>query len=439
MTDKQQQWQTQAIEFAQKINAYVAKGMSEGWDNVGEQPNSPQLDEALPALLGALRKANQGDVRQDVKALWPISYEMIHPLLDDNGQNISALCALPDGSLLARIGATYEPGRVVRIRGDEVTELEDIEFFGRCPQRRFYAIANARGIIVTDGWQGPQVATFSWPQGVEDLPEGISVTPLSGIPRPTQLIPFPDGKRVLLVSSDGIFVLSQSGVRRLFPTCAQLEQLRDDLAQNEDFADEELPLGLSMEHGAISPDGKLIAVGAQDGRHAVFNDALDCIAQVGPHGEYPHYALFSADGSHLAMNACHFYNGATIAMPTELLPGTDSDYYEDIDGLTVIEPGARVYAGTARGDEIILGDAYGYLRAVTADGQSRWQHFIGSTINAIDISADGKTLFASTCAGFISVIELDAGRQQPYQIGNGGHYEHRRWLFWKSEDLPLAW
>ncbi|SQI34313.1 Uncharacterised protein [Leminorella richardii] len=435
MTDKQQQWQTLAIEFAQKINDYVDRGSREGWDSVGEQPEAPQLDDALPALLDALRSANQGSVRQDIKAQWPISYEMLHSLLNDNGQNIPMLCALPDGSLLARLGAIYAPGRVLHIQGDTVTELADIEFFGLCPQRRFYAFANLQGITVTDGWQGPQVASFPWPQGIEDIPEGIAVLPLANPPKPTQLIPFPDGKRVLLVSSNGIFVLSQNGTRRLFPTREHLEQLVLD----EDFAEEGLTIGLSMEHGAISPDGKLIAIGVQDGPHLVFNDALECIAQVGPHGEYPHYALFSADGRYLAMNACHFYNGATISMPIEKLPGIDSDYYEDIDGLTIIEPGARVYAGVSRGDEFILGDAYGYVRAVTADGQSLWQHFIGSTVEAIDISADGKTLFVSTCAGFISIIELDAGQQQPYQIGNGNHYEHRRWLFWKGEDAPLAW
>lgn len=144
MTDKQQQWQTLAIEFAQKINDYVDRGSREGWDSVGEQPEAPQLDDALPALLDALRSANQGSVRQDIKAQWPISYEMLHSLLNDNGQNIPMLCALPDGSLLARLGAIYAPGRVLHIQGDTVTELADIEFLASAHSGAFMPLPTFR-------------------------------------------------------------------------------------------------------------------------------------------------------------------------------------------------------------------------------------------------------------------------------------------------------
>jgi hypothetical protein len=268
------------------------------------------------------------------------------------------------------------------------------------------------------------------------------MAPLTAPPIPTQLIPFPDGRRVLLVASDGVFVLGEQTAIRLLPTAEQMREYfqwqRDECEKNHEDEDA-LSASLSMEHGAISPDGKLVAVGAQDGLHYVFDERLACIAQVGPHGEYPHHAAFSADGGTVAFNACHFYNGATIAVPVARLPGWQSDHYDDVEGLTVIEPGARVYASVARGDEFILGDAYGYLRAVSVTGEYRWQHFIGSTLSALDLSADGRTLVAATCAGFISIIQLDAGHRQPYQIGNGDHFEQRRWLFWKNEETPLAW
>jgi hypothetical protein len=113
--------------------------------------------------------------------------------------------------------------------------------------------------------------------------------------------------------------------------------------------------------------------------------------------------------------------------------------YEEHPKTPVVEDGARVYAAAHRGDEFIIGDANGYLRAFSHAGEMRWQHFLGSSFSAIDVSPDGKQLIASTYAGFVSIIALDAGRKAPYQIGTGEHLELRRWLFWKNEESPLIW
>ena len=113
--------------------------------------------------------------------------------------------------------------------------------------------------------------------------------------------------------------------------------------------------------------------------------------------------------------------------------------YEDDDRTTVLDDGARVYAATARGDEFVVGDAYGYVRAFGVTGERRWEQFVGSTVGDVDVSADGKTLAVSTCAGFLALFRLDAGAQAPHQIGDGGHLETRRWLFWTHEPAPLIW
>ena len=435
-----QDWREKTCAYAKAINTYVEKGLSVGWEKAGKEPSTAGVEKIhahVPVLLEALRAANGSSPRDDIKSQWPISYEALGDHLQNNGQSILMLCVLPDGSILARIGAIYEPGKVVHIVGDEVNDVAGVEYFGRCPGRRYFAVTTTDGVSVTDGWQGSQTAFCPWPNGMEGIPAGVKATPLETPPRPTQLIPFPDGSRVLLVSSVGIFVLTPQGASRLRPTKEEIQENYEWL--QKEYPEDEYDAGLSMEHGAISPDGSLIAVGAQDGHHMVFDASLHLIAEIGPHSEYPHYALFSADGKTAAFNACHFYNGATVAIATAKLPGFESDFYEEAKGLKVIESQSRVYAGVSRKDEFIFGDAYGYLRAVGHDGTYRWQHFIGSTLSGLDLSDDGRTLVASTFAGFISIIELDAGRQQPYQIGNGNHFEHRRWLFWKEEQTPLAW
>lgn len=147
--------------------------------------------------------------------------------------------------------------------------------------------------------------------------------------------------------------------------------------------------------------------------------------------EYPHFALFNQRGDQLLLNACHFYNGATLGVRTADLPGLDTEHYSDDPRTPLLHEGARIYAGVAREHEYIVGDAHGYLRAFGEDGREHWQHHLGSTLCAMDISADGRTLVAASYAGFISLIALDSGRPD-WQIGTGEHAEVRRWLFWKG-------
>jgi WD40 repeat protein len=194
-----------------------------------------------------------------------------------------------------------------------------------------------------------------------------------------------------------------------------------------------------MDHAAVSPDGKLIALGSQDSTHLVFNDRYEQIADIGPQSSYPHYAAFSADGSVLAFNSCHFYNGMTVGVPVKFLQNLKTEAYKEDARTPIVQGGARVYAAAARKDEFIIGDAHGYVRAFSTDGKARWQQFVGSSIGDIDLSKDGKTMAVSSYAGFLTVFNMDAGRQEAHQIGNGNHLERRLWVFWKGEPAPLIW
>ncbi|SDI16072.1 PQQ-like domain-containing protein [Pseudomonas flavescens] len=432
----QQQWQAAVLDYARQVNRYVEQGQSQGWDGL-EEPQLAATEHLLPALLEALQAANETNAddasHATLRTDWPPAHLPLVPLLDEQAQAISALALLDDGSLLARIGSSYERGRLVRIQGDQWHEVIGIDFFGRCPARRYFALARASGISVHDGWDGPQVARFDWPTGLEGLPEDAGFEALEQPATPTALIPFPDGQRVLLVSPDGIFVLAEDATTRLLPRPAEICK---DLHKGTPVDD--IALGLSMEHGAVSADGRWLAVGEQCGSHLVFDSTLQQVADVGPAGEYPHFALFNRRSDRLILNACHFYSGATLCVAVADLPGMQTDFYSEDQRTPVVQDGARVYAGVSRGDTFIVGDAYGYLRAFDEQGNERWQHHIGSTICAMDLSADGNTLAVSSHAGFVCLIDLDAGRPA-WQIGTGEHHERQRWLFWKGQSKPLRW
>jgi hypothetical protein len=154
--------------------------------------------------------------------------------------------------------------------------------------------------------------------------------------------------------------------------------------------------------------------------------------------EYPHYALFSNKSDMVALNSCHFYSGVTLGVPTSLLPGLKTEPYEPDPRMPILDDGARVYAGGFRKDEFIIGDADGYLRAFDRQGTRLWEHFIGSTIGSMDLSADGTKLIVTSYAGFLCFLDLDTGKSDPFAIGTSTHQERRRWLFWKAFP-PLVW
>jgi len=436
------------LNYAKAINNFVHTGMAEGWDAAGDEPEMLQIKNSLEPFLAALKAANQpgasNEERAAFRADWPPAYEPLISHLQQNGRSIDTLFILNDGSILARIGSSYQDGHVVHIRGDNVARVDGVEYIGRCPARRYFAVAQASGVQVTDGWQGPVVALCPWPSGREGLPAAAESLPLRALTfklpaRPTQLQPFPDGQRVLLVCSQGIFVLAAEGATRLLPRPEDLaKELPDDGLDADYFS-----VGLSMEHGAVSPDGLWVAAGCQDGLHKVFNAALENVGTIGPASEYPHFALFNSRSDHAIFNACHFYTGATLGVAVADWPAMDTDYYAEDPRAPTLQQGARVYCATHRqtdgGGQYIIGDAQGYLRAFSESGEDLWQQFIGSTVGAIDISADGQTLVAATCAGFIAIIDLKAAEPEAWQIGVGAHREVRRWVFWKEQAEPLQW
>jgi len=358
-------------------------------------------------------------------------------LLDENGQSIPTILILEDGSILAQIGNSYDEGHVVRIQDRDVTTIPDTQFIGRSPDRRYFAIARQEGVQVLDGWNGPEVALCPWPTGQENLPAEIKVHPIEGPLEPTRLIPFPDGKKVLLVSEFGIYILSETRTILLLPTTDSLKEQYE--WHKEDYPGEPFGFSICMEHGAVSLDGKLIAVGDQGSNHLIFDDHGALIGDIGVQSFYPHYALFSADDQIIAFNSCHLYNGITVGVPTNLLPGFTTESNKKNESTPILEEVSRIYGGVSRDNEFIIGNADGYLLCFNKKGEHQWEHFIGSSIGSMDISPDGKTLVVSTYAGYISIINLDAGTQPAYQIGTGNHEEIRRWLFWKNEPKPLIW
>lgn len=442
--DLSRRWREEGLRYASAINALHESGTDEDWTNAEENLRDGR-EPLADAVMTAVRNANTTGNFDRLHERFPPAYGPFAETFGDFGQAVPIVILLDDGRILLRIGEPWDEGHFAIIDGLQVERLSDeIISVGRSPNRRYFAVARKSGVTIHDGWNGPATVELKWPTGLEGIPEGFEVAPLEGAPPVTRLIPFPQGDRALLISIKGVFVLEADRAVRLLPTKEEMRRFFEWLKEKHPD-DGPLARDLTMAHGAISPEGRLIATGHQDSAHLLFETGnYDLFGQFS-YGGYSHHAAFSTDGRLIAFNSCHFYNGETFGIPIDVVPDlkTDPDSIDHHtlldDRATLLEDTARVYAAVHRGDEFIIGDAYGYLKAFTAKESLRWQHFIGPTIADIDISRDGRQLVVSTYAGVVSIIDLDTGEADPFVIGTATHRERRRWLFLEYEDRPLGW
>jgi hypothetical protein len=429
-----QRWRDEGSRFVRDLNAFEDRYYRLGAEQAGREPEETRYDLA-ETVLEAVREANESGEVARLREEFPPAYPPFVGLLNENGQVLAPMFWLDGGEIVVRVGASQGEATTYQIDGLHLRKLPGILSFGRSPDRRYYAVARESDIAIHDGWDGPKVTILDWP----------TVGTRGGVQEVTQLVPFPDGKRVLLATPHAILVLEPERRIVLYPR--EPDKLEDKWLNNP--------------HGAVSPDGSLIAIGDRlTCAHLIFNDRYQVVGEIaGLVDLAPWHASFSDDGGLLALSSFMLHQGATVLVPTGRFPGlvvgeedlracwySKATWAEMRQGLrefdndlVVLDSRASAYASAWRPGEFILGDAQGSLWAFHRDGGKRWYHFIGSSVFAIDVSPDGRQLIASTYAGLLVILDLDTGEADPYRIGTSTHRERRRWLFWKKEKRPLAW
>jgi hypothetical protein len=431
-------WREKSLRYVSAINALMERGQRDGWDNLGSEPLDDRADLAAD-VLDVVRAANQSGDISCLREKFPPAHGPFLSIIEERGQSLEPMSWVDNNHIAVRIyqgglrapSVSREPD-VVIVDSNQITKQPGIRNFGTSPDRRFFAVAYDERLEVHQGWDRRCVISFAWPSGREGMPPGEDPPQPFRPDKITQLVVFPDGQRVLVVSPQGIFVLTDAGAIRLLR--------REHIATGLDADDESAPeCELAMEHGAVSPRGDAVVIGYQDMPHLAFNGTLEQIGSVGYFSEYPNFAWFSADGELAALSSCHMFHGATVGVPVAALPGLNTPAYEANPPVRLLDEGPRVHAAVCRDDEFVIGDVDGFVRAFDFHGGFRWRHFIGSTIQGLSLSPDGRRLAVSSYAGILCVLELDTGTRDPFAIGTATHRELQRWLFWRDEAQILRW
>ena len=422
------EWNEKGEKYAKEVNDMVEFAEVHGWDAYkGEEPvdERAHLGKAVFALL---KEANEWGETAKFRADFPPSnviFEEREDEADDADEKdkigdklgvVDQICSLRGENALFVVSQSEPEGwhkMLYLLEGERVIVVaDDVIAVGKSKRNEIYALLRRGEVELIKGYDGKgggeTIAKFS---------HDVELTY-----NEAEILPFNDGSKVLLSCHDGIFLISQSGTKLIHP-----------IYEDEDD-DGNAALYIDMANATLSSDNELIVAGEQDGDHILMDSEGERLGSIGAQSSYPHFCLFSADDTQLITNSCHFYNGVTIGVDrTALKHG--AQIYRDRD-FTLVDDEMRVYAGVATQDFYILGDAYGYIRAVGKDGRKIWRHYLGGTIKSMALSEDGDVLFVGTYGGRLHKLRLGAG-QDSHTIGNGNHKEEFRLIAY--EDKIYRW
>lgn len=427
----QKEWNEKGEKYAKAVNDMVAFAEVHGWDAYkGEDPVDERegVTQLCEAVFELLKKANERGETAKFRADFPPSNVIFDKKLRKKLRDIDQICPLGGENVLFIVSQSDPEGwhkKLYLLEGECVSVIaEGVITVGKSKRNEIYALLRREEIELVKGYDGKgggePIAKFS---------HNVELTYDEA-----EILPFNDGSRVLLTAHDGIFLISQSGAKLIHPIYEDGQLYEDD--------DGNAALYIDMANATLSNDNELIVAGEQDtDKHVLMDREGERLGGIGAQSAYPHFCLFSADDTQLITNSCHFYNGVTIGVDRALLKrglevGAYSYDEEGEKNFTLIDDAMRVYAGVATRDFYILGDAYGYIKAVGKDGRKIWRHYLGGTIKSMVLSEDRSVLFIGTYGGRLHKLRLGAG-QDSHTIGNGNHKEEFRLIAY--EDKIYRW
>lgn len=410
-TNSKEEWNNLGQKYASDVNEMVVFAETNGWENWKGKDPEDKREHLADDIFNLLKEANKNNTVAAFRENFPPAHSPLVKFFKSKGQSIEQLHFVEYEKIVFLTGTAYQKRQAYVLSGDKVITLDSsITAIGKSKTNAVFAIASNNKIVTTQGWQGTNIQSFE-----------LNETKDFGI---TNLIPFNNGLKILLTTSQGIYILSNEGEKRIHP--------------EPDLEDEEWDSNIAMENATISNDNTFIVVGDQSSNHRILNQNGVQIGEIGPQSSYPHFCLFSKDDQQLLTNSCHFYNGISIGVATNAITNIKIEAWEESDSYTVIDDGMRVYVGTTTKDFYILGDAYGYIKAFNKEGKCIWRHFVGSTISGLTISDDEQTLWVGSYTGMLHKLKIGKGHRDTHTIGNGNHYEEFRMLFWKEEPI-MKW
>ena len=420
-----ERWQSLSRGHADHVNAKLRAGVRDA-----AASSRDDRDTLANAVLDIVRAANgEGDIR-GLRARFSPAHAPFQQHLETASTHVGPLYILDDGRLAVVVGSPWERPQAWVATPESTEPLLGVFALGRSPDRRIYALGRTDGVHLMRGWTSQTQVVLPWPSDYAPVHPDVPFRR----PSVSALLPFDDGRRVVVVSRSGAFLLTLEGSTLIHPSSRDLNRY---VAEDGDDA---FPLDLQSVHGALSPrrsddHAPAIVVGDQASPHRILSETGDLIAAVEPMSGYASHAMFSADGQTVILSGSNAEDGGTLVLAARALSSELHLSEQPVHWLQ-----GRVTAGVATPSRIALGTPDGFVALYAGAPLTMvGQLYVGGRVLGFDHSADDRRLAVSTDAGTMHLIDLEPSATDAFVIGTVAHCESRRWMFWRGESSPLIW
>ncbi|HJD68064.1 MAG TPA: hypothetical protein LFV66_06495 [Rickettsia endosymbiont of Bembidion lapponicum] len=442
----------ETLEYVNKVNEFRNEGMKTLWrESVKMETPVDTREKYVEEIYKIILEFNKSNKIKQLRELFPPQTEIFYEFTEnkDTVGNIHKLIAISNDvfllavdepKILSEDNRRYYQRNCYIYKNKKFHELENVLDFGVCPQKKIISYIKEDGIYLTDYNNDKEIDYKPWIKEKVYFSDGsiaVNDCDLSNI-FGDLYTPFSDGKKILIGGdSFGLILLELETNRRtlIFPDKQYYDEYTNNTIKKNKPLKDIFELGeFSMFHFSLSHNNQYIALGYQSSIHNLYDIDGNLIGSVFPTSSYPHYSLFSKDDKQIAFNSCHFYNGDTIAVQLQEIQNNNNLEKSYIE----LDSESRVYAAVSTSYGYIIGDAKGYIRARSYDGDYLWDDYLGFNIQTMDITLDEKFLYVGTYKGVIYKIRLNSKTLDPYKIGNSTNYEEKRWMFWEENNI-LEW
>ena len=462
-----QRWISEGKIFKDAINARQQIFYAEGKEPDTPEPRDTRADLA-ELVMAQVQAFNKRREYETLRKLFPPHHEPLNSLFEqDLFEVVSKVMILPDNRIVAKAGS-----KCYIIQEYIITELPGLISFGTSPDKKEFALAYKDYVEVKEGWDGLVINKVPYPSGygkdfVQLFP-GLEIDWRVFTGEELHIVDikvFPGGKRLLLNTRRGVFVINAESYQLVHPFIPSFKEIEEpwimwpkNTSNEEEEEDEPYALDFTYSHADLSPDGKYIATGSQDSDHIVLeekNNIWTEIVWIESRSDYPNAAKFnyriSIDGQPapaLAFSSCHMSGSATTGIPVkELVPGLKASAYNlEPEALWVIDDNFWVNCILDWENSFVLGTAAGYILIKLHDQDVNYLS-LGGSVQSMDVTMDRKQLIIGNSFGQVIKLKFSPvdnltkdnnGRQDPNLVTNTSWVDEIRYLFPKGKQ-PLIW
>ena len=204
-------WRSEGKRHAAEINKYVRIGIESNWQEEQEEPKEDSRSKLAEEVIAIIRGANAAGEIDRLRQEVPPESSLIAYEFKEKLQAVKPVAFMKNGSVLVYTGS----GFMYLVDQKTIKKLPELYYAGVSPDGNYLALVYQQGIRIVYEWGSEleeEISFYPWKDIQMKMKEAIPhFNSLADEEHPEasldEVIPFADGKQLLLVSEYGIYLV----------------------------------------------------------------------------------------------------------------------------------------------------------------------------------------------------------------------------------------